>query len=147
MTETYQECEQKLKRCPINATYQVRLFGNRYFSKLNRTPNTQTVHLQKNSLIARFMGPIWGPSGADRTQVGPMLAPWTLLSGQVMECTKTHARLIIPDFTYMHKNNAHPNIYIYTYTYSVNRFGRTILHIFSVLRIHVPKFEDSMMTL
>ena len=23
----------------------------------------------------------WGPSEADRTQVGPMLAPWTLLSG------------------------------------------------------------------
>ena len=33
------------------------------------------------SLIARFMGPTWGPSGADRTQVGPMLTPWTLLSG------------------------------------------------------------------
>ena len=33
------------------------------------------------SLIARFMGPTWGPSGADRTQLGPMLAPWTLLSG------------------------------------------------------------------
>ena len=32
-------------------------------------------------LIARFMGPTWGPSGAVRTQVGPMLAPWTLLSG------------------------------------------------------------------
>ena len=32
-------------------------------------------------LIARFMGPTWGPSGAARTQVGPMLAPWTLLSG------------------------------------------------------------------
>ena len=32
-------------------------------------------------LIARFMGPTWGPSGADKTQVGPMLAPWTLLSG------------------------------------------------------------------
>ena len=30
---------------------------------------------------ARFMEPRWGPSGADRTQVGPMLAPWTLLSG------------------------------------------------------------------
>ena len=28
-----------------------------------------------------FMGPTWGLSGADRTQVGPMLAPWTLLSG------------------------------------------------------------------
>ena len=33
------------------------------------------------SKIARFLGPTWGPSGADRTQVGPMLAPWTLLSG------------------------------------------------------------------
>ena len=33
------------------------------------------------SLIARFMGPTWDPSGADRTQVGPMLAPLTLLSG------------------------------------------------------------------
>ena len=29
------------------------------------------------------MGPTWGPSGADRTQVGPMLAPWTFLSGKV----------------------------------------------------------------
>ena len=28
------------------------------------------------SLIARFMGPTWGPSGADRTQVGHMLVPW-----------------------------------------------------------------------
>ena len=32
------------------------------------------------SLIARFMGPTWGPSGTDRTQMGSMLAPWTLLS-------------------------------------------------------------------
>ena len=35
------------------------------------------------SLIARFMGPTWGPSGAERTQVGPMVAPWTLLSGLI----------------------------------------------------------------
>ena len=27
------------------------------------------------TLIAWFMGRAWGPSGADRTQVGPMLAP------------------------------------------------------------------------
>ena len=32
------------------------------------------------SQIARFMWPTWGPPGADRTLVGPMLAPWTLLS-------------------------------------------------------------------
>ena len=29
----------------------------------------------------QLMGPTWGPSGADRTQVGPMLATWTLLLG------------------------------------------------------------------
>ena len=37
------------------------------------------------SLIARFMGQTRGPSGADRTQVGPMLAPWTLLSGIIIK--------------------------------------------------------------
>ena len=37
----------------------------------------------KHPQIARFMGPTWGPSGADRTQVGSMLAPWTLLSGSL----------------------------------------------------------------
>ena len=35
----------------------------------------------RTTLIARFMGPTWGPAEADMTQVGPMLAPWTLLSG------------------------------------------------------------------
>ena len=35
----------------------------------------------KPTPIARCLGSTWGPSGADRTQVGPMLAPWTLLSG------------------------------------------------------------------
>ena len=36
------------------------------------------------ALITRFIGPTWGPSGADRTQVGSMLAPWTLLSGCII---------------------------------------------------------------
>ena len=31
-------------------------------------------------------GPTWGPSGADRSEVGPMLAPWTLLSGVLQKC-------------------------------------------------------------
>ena len=43
--------------------------------------DSYTVSLHSPTLIARFMGPTWGPSGADRTQVGRMLAPWTLLSG------------------------------------------------------------------
>ena len=33
------------------------------------------------SQIAKLMGPIWGASGSCRPQMGPMLAPWTLLSG------------------------------------------------------------------
>ena len=41
--------------------------------------------IEINTLITRFMGPTWGPSGADRTQVGPMLAPWTLLSGYQLD--------------------------------------------------------------
>ena len=49
------------------------------------TITTKTMLLASNtgmiSLIASFMGPTWCPSGADKTQVGPMLAPWTLLSG------------------------------------------------------------------
>ena len=39
------------------------------------------VSMSNINLIATFMRPTWGPSGADRTQVGPMLAPWTLISG------------------------------------------------------------------
>ena len=32
------------------------------------------------------MGSTWGPSGADRTQMGPMLAPWASLSGWLRPC-------------------------------------------------------------
>ena len=39
-----------------------------------------THSCSKITQIARFKWLTWGPSGADRTQVGPMLAPWTLLS-------------------------------------------------------------------
>ena len=33
------------------------------------------------SKIAKSMRPTWGPPGSCRPQMGPMLAPWTLLSG------------------------------------------------------------------
>ena len=45
------------------------------------TLNRGSVKLGLTSLITRFMGPTWGPSGADRTQVGPMLAPWVCYLG------------------------------------------------------------------
>ena len=45
----------------------------------------------EHTQIARLMGPTWGPSGTDRTQLGPMLAPSTLLSGYVSVCLCTCA--------------------------------------------------------
>ena len=34
-----------------------------------------------SSQIAKFVGPTWGPPGSCWPQMGPMLTPWTLLSG------------------------------------------------------------------
>ena len=57
-------------------------------SALNtRNPLTIT---KPYSQIARFMRPTWDPLGADRTQVGPMLAPWTVLSGLLFNSWLTH---------------------------------------------------------
>ena len=39
------------------------------------------LYTKRTPQIARFMGPTWGPPGSYRPQVGPMLVPWTLLSG------------------------------------------------------------------
>ena len=70
--------------------------GTRYSQKLPRWPLTLPDSpaltdassavfrwVCRQSMMARFMGPTWGPSWADRAQVGPMLAPWTLLSGMM----------------------------------------------------------------
>ena len=56
-----------------------------------------TTSQNEASLIARLMGPTWDPSGADRTQVGPMLAPWTLLSG--IFCVSAEMRFDEKSFT------------------------------------------------
>ena len=37
----------------------------------------------KYTQIGKFMGPTWGPPESCRPQMGPMLAPWTLLSRYV----------------------------------------------------------------
>ena len=34
---------------------------------------------------SKVHGPTWGLPGSDRTQVGPMFAPWTLLSGYTLD--------------------------------------------------------------
>ena len=47
-------------------------------------------HSTITTLIARFMGPTRCPPGADRTQVGPMLAQWSLLSGNHSEVSNLY---------------------------------------------------------
>ena len=44
------------------------------------------------SQVAKFMGPTWGPTGSCRPQMGPMLAPWTLLSGLTIPTDNGHPR-------------------------------------------------------
>ena len=39
--------------------------------------------IQKITQIARFLGPTLGLRGADMTPVGPILAPWSLISGKI----------------------------------------------------------------
>ena len=72
---------------------------------------------QTVTLIASFMGPTWGPSGVDRTQVGPMLAPCTLLSGKPLPEVKMASPLTVlcitplsPFLTWL--NSAPPNPHI-----------------------------------
>ena len=41
-------------------------------------------NVTKATQIARVMGPTWGSPGSCRPQMGPILAPWTLLSGNTL---------------------------------------------------------------
>ena len=45
--------------------------------------NLWPVFVMAASQTTRFMGPTWSPPGPCGPQVGPMLAPWTLLSGML----------------------------------------------------------------
>ena len=80
--------------------------------------------------IAKFMGPTWCPPGACRPQMGPLLAPWTLISGplhfslcadwwlihvrcmdlpqhvNISECERT--RYSLGDLTYWVNEHDHP---------------------------------------
>ena len=38
-----------------------------------------------NTQISRFMGPTWDPPGSCRRWMGPMFAPWTLISGLLLQ--------------------------------------------------------------
>ena len=81
----------KLNRRQITINHHTQENGKNVHNSMNVVRSHNYNHTQQNtkkciilgmsSLTSRFMGPTWDPAGADRTQVGPMLAPWTLLSG------------------------------------------------------------------
>ena len=50
--------------------------------------------------ITRFTGPTWGPPGSCRPQVGPMLTPWTMLSGNISHNLLTQQHFI-PFFVFV----------------------------------------------
>ena len=43
------------------------------------------VITSNSTQIAKLMAPTWDPPGSCRPQMGPMLAPWTLLSGYMQD--------------------------------------------------------------
>ena len=73
------------------------------------------IRTRIGSLIARSMGPRWGPSGADRTQVGPMFAPWTSLSGVYCQCGQWYCAKHATQFNilqYQQSNERHISDFI-----------------------------------
>ena len=82
--------------------------------------------INKGPQIARFMGPTWGPSGAGRTQVGPMLAPWTLLSGAAWPLKTDSNSLMINEVPFK-KNSSDTSMEIKCYVCEGFReFWRTL---------------------
>ena len=67
----------------------VKIFSSNVLPKLLMAPvrtlilriSVQVTHTNLISQIGKFMGPTLGPPGSCRPQMGPMLAPWTLLLG------------------------------------------------------------------
>ena len=64
------------------------------YGSLHPVENSGCNCLFMPSQITRFIRPTWGPAGADRSQVGPMRAPWTILSGMLVDfdvCVLQHS--------------------------------------------------------
>ena len=62
---------------------------------LQYPPHRQKFGIIGVPQVAKFMGPKWGPPGSCRPQMGPMLAPWTLLSGTLPALEEDNLTLCI----------------------------------------------------
>ena len=91
----FQPCSQNLRWyadyhriAPVPVNYPRDIGG-----KLTSSKPPHEIYYWVVPLIARFLGPTWGPFGADRTQLGPMLASLTLLSWTIwytFACSMLH---------------------------------------------------------
>ena len=63
--------------------YQLTKTSNKYQQPVRGTLPFLPSFLRITTQIAKFMGSTWDPPGACRPQMGPMLAPWTLLYGEL----------------------------------------------------------------
>ena len=75
----YSQQKGKVTKNQTTHIFVVYLYHRYRMTQINSTCHSCSICLL--SRIARFMGPTWGQLRANRTRVGPMLAPWTLLSG------------------------------------------------------------------
>ena len=55
------------------------------------------IYIYIYTLLARLMGPTWGPPGSCRPQVGFMWAPWTLLSGYILSFSWYYSTKYVQD--------------------------------------------------
>ena len=100
----------------------VRFAGTHTLMPVNTPPPLAYPVWLKGTMIARFMGPIRGPSGADRTQVGPMLATWTLLYGEFLKhksyllCYPAFIHYAFLNYTTINTNTRHKYQRSVTYT-------------------------------
>ena len=79
----FTQVEEICKACPIlMCNY---LFHAWWHHDIEMLSIVRAIHrwpTQIPTQITRFTWPTWGPPGSCRPQLGPMVAPWTLLSGQ-----------------------------------------------------------------
>ena len=91
-TSTCSRCPCKSPRWQLHpASWRTPNWMERYL-RLNHLQEGTSHHLKlqigmsDNTQIAKFMRPTWGPPGSCRSQMGPMLAPWTCYQGSSLQC-------------------------------------------------------------
>ena len=93
-TTVYSDADQRKHQSSTSLAFVCGIHRDRWIPRTKGQLRGKCFHLMTSSW-ARFMGPILGPSGAARTQVGPMLAPWTLLSGYISQWNGSLLTLVI----------------------------------------------------